>query len=294
MTGSLENIQRRTKSAGELALVVRTMKAMAISNMTSFEMAVEALQDYYRSISLGMYVSLRDQITSETVMHDQAGPVRHVAIVFGSDQGLVGPFNDTISLFSKKTLKAVPGRMESWAIGERTFFRLSEAELFPTKLFTVPTSVSGITPLVNHILTHIEEFRKSPNSGSIFVFHNSPLTGETYQPKSRRLFPIDEQWEQEVRQLRWPTRNLPETIGHPKETLRTLVREYLFVSLYKACAESLASENASRLAAMTRAEKNIEEMLEVLQQNYNRMRQSMIDEELFDVVAGFEALKKKG
>ena len=70
-----------------------------------------------------------------------------------------------------------------------------------------------------------------------------------------------------------------------------LISEYLFVSLFKACAESLASENASRLEAMQRAEKNIGDLLDDLNKKYHRLRQSSIDEELFDVVSGFEALK---
>jgi F-type H+-transporting ATPase subunit gamma len=73
-------------------------------------------------------------------------------------------------------------------------------------------------------------------------------------------------------------------------TLGALIREYLFVSLFRACAESLASENASRLAAMQRADKNIDELLEDLQKTFHRLRQSGIDEELFDVISGFEAL----
>ena len=83
--------------------------------------------------------------------------------------------------------------------------------------------------------------------------------------------------------------------------LRALIREYLFISLFKACAESLASENASRLAAMQRAEKNIEDLLETLYGDFHRLRQSSIDEELFDVISGYEAnvpsiigLKKDG
>ena len=76
-------------------------------------------------------------------------------------------------------------------------------------------------------------------------------------------------------------------------TLSALIREYLFISLFRACAESLASENASRLAAMQRAEKNIGELLETLHGNYHRLRQSGIDEELFDVISGYEALEKK-
>ncbi|MFT7031073.1 MAG: F-type H+-transporting ATPase subunit gamma, partial [Marinoscillum sp.] len=62
--------------------------------------------------------------------------------------------------------------------------------------------------------------------------------------------------------------------------------------LFKACAESLASENASRLVAMQRAEKNIEELLDKLNHQFHQLRQGLIDEELFDVVSGFEAIKK--
>ena len=62
------------------------------------------------------------------------------------------------------------------------------------------------------------------------------------------------------------------------------------MSLFRACAESLASENASRLAAMDRAEKNIKDLLETLQSSFHSLRQSGIDEELFDVTSGFEAL----
>jgi F-type H+-transporting ATPase subunit gamma len=79
-------------------------------------------------------------------------------------------------------------------------------------------------------------------------------------------------------------------MGGGTATLRALIREYLFVSLFRACAESLASENASRLAAMQRADKNIDELLEDLNRTFHRLRQSGIDEELFDVISGFEAL----
>ena len=81
--------------------------------------------------------------------------------------------------------------------------------------------------------------------------------------------------------------------GCRRHDLRALIREYLFVSLFRACAESLASENAGRLAAMQRADKNINELLEHLNGTFHRLRQSGIDEELFDVISGFEALSAK-
>jgi len=80
-------------------------------------------------------------------------------------------------------------------------------------------------------------------------------------------------------------------MNNRESTLRALIREYLFVTLFSACAESLASENASRLAAMQRAENNIDELQEDLNRSFHRLRQSDIDEELFDVISGFEALR---
>jgi hypothetical protein len=40
---------------------------------------------------------------------------------------------------------------------------------------------------------------------------------------------------------------------------------------------------------MERADRNIDELLEQLRGNFHRLRQSGIDEELFDVISGFEA-----
>src|SRR5690606_21698497 len=88
----------------------------------------------------------------------------------------------------------------------------------------------------------------------------------------------------------WPSHRLPEVVGDNIATLRALIREYLFVSIFRACAESLAAENASRLTAMERADRNIDELLEELNATYHRLRQSGIDAELFDLISGFEAL----
>jgi F-type H+-transporting ATPase subunit gamma len=65
------------------------------------------------------------------------------------------------------------------------------------------------------------------------------------------------------------------------------------VPLFKASAQLLASENASRLTAMLRAEENIARIIEDLTRRFHRMPQASIDEELFEVVSGYEALSKR-
>ena len=112
-------------------------------------------------------------------------------------------------------------------------------------------------------------------------------------PVSQRLLPLDAQWQRRLVKIPWPPGNLPEVMQSGSATLRALIREYLFISLFRACAESLASENASRLAAMERADKNIDELLESLLGTFHHLRQSSIDEELFDVISGYELLAKE-
>jgi F-type H+-transporting ATPase subunit gamma len=91
----------------------------------------------------------------------------------------------------------------------------------------------------------------------------------------------------------WPSRVLPTFSMEPRPLFAALVRQYLFISVFRACAESLASEHASRLSSMQGAERNIDERLDDLGGRYRRQRQESITEELLDVVAGFQALKRR-
>jgi F-type H+-transporting ATPase subunit gamma len=292
MSETTASLRRKIGSADELQSVVRTMKAVAASSIGQYENSVRALSDYYRTVELGLSIFFRKSTTVALIPESnvRADGAAVGAIVFGSDQGLVGQFNDVVADFAVKTLAALPGKPRIWAVGERVRGRLSDAGLPLAGLFDVPNSVKTITPLIGQILIASEASHSEGEVTELHLFYNRPSSGSVYAPVSQRLLPLDETWRRRLADLPWPTGNLPEVVGGGTTTLRTLIREYLFVSLFRACAESLASENANRLAAMQRADKNIDELLEDLNGKFHRLRQSGIDEELFDVVSGFEAL----
>jgi F-type H+-transporting ATPase subunit gamma len=205
----------------------------------------------------------------------------------------VGQFNEVVADYAMKTLPTLPGNAEFWAVGERVLARLTDANASLVGIFTVPNSVKAITPLVGQILVQTEARHSRGEGTELHLFYNRPTAGAVYAPVHQRLLPLDGDWRRKLAELPWPTRNPPQVFGLGTTSLRTYIREYLFVSLFRACAESLASENASRLAAMQRADKNIDGMLEDLKGTFHRLRQSDIDEELFDVISGFEALSGK-
>jgi F-type H+-transporting ATPase subunit gamma len=291
MSGTLQSLRRKIDGAGDLGGVVRAMKALAASSIGQYERAVRSLDDYDRTVELGLSLCLRHAGVAEFEPFKAAGP--DGAIVFGSDQGLVGRFNEAVVDLAVDTLKKLPhGVKRIWAVGDRTYGLLAHAGLAPVVLLTVPTSVDGIAPLVGRILIEFAAARERGEVAGCYVFHNHPESRALYKPVARQLLPLDRAWQTKTAAIPWPGKPLPEVMEGQEPALDAFVKEYLFVLLFQACAESLNSENASRLAAMQRAEKNIKDILEDLNGAFHRVRQNSIDEELFDVVSGFEALTK--
>jgi len=293
---TLESIRSKSERAKDLKSVVSAMKAMASSNIVQYEAAVASLADYYHTVALGIiayFKAEKIEAINERKKIKKNKDELVCAIVFGSDQGLVGQFNDVMADFVSKSFKDLPGKKEIWVVGERVQLLLSDMGFNITQHYAAPNDVSTITPLVQQILIKSEECHEKQEIHEFYIFHNQPKSGAGYQQVMQRFLPLDEKWKDDLQKLKWPTKLPPQIAGAAKPTLLELISSYLFVSLFKSCAESLASENASRLDAMQRAEKNIGDLLDDLNNKYHRLRQSSIDEELFDVVAGFEALKSE-
>ncbi|MEO7212019.1 MAG: F0F1 ATP synthase subunit gamma [Mucilaginibacter sp.] len=293
---TLEDLNRKLDGAKDIKSVVKAMKAMAAANISQYEAAVASLGDYYHTVTLGIKAYLKAEKIQTVIENPGAGKDEDqtvCVIVFGSDLGLVGQFNDLLSGFVQQSFNVITGKKEIWVIGERIQALLADAGLNITKSYAVPVSIDAVTPLIQSLLIEIEEIRETRHLKQFYVFHNQPKTGSSYEPVLQRLLPLDEKWMQDLMAIQWPTNTIPEVIGNTVTTLSALINAYLFVSVFRASTESLAAENASRLEAMQRAEKSISDMLESLGKKFQRLRQSMIDEELFDVVSGFEALKKE-
>ena len=290
MSDTAASLSRKINSAGDLQSVVRTMKAMAASSIGQYERAVRSLDDYYQTVQLGLIACFQqsDPLAGMPRMEQKETGIIG-AVVFGSDQGLVGQFNDLMVDFVVNTLGNLPGKKMVWAVGERIQSRFADSGLLSGDSFILPNSIGAITPLIGQILIATDTLREKGEITQLYLFHNRPQSGAIFTPVSQRLLPMDAAWQRDLATISWPGRSLPEVMNDGERTLMAFVREYLFVSIFRACAESLASENASRLAAMQRAEKNIDELLEDLNQTFHRLRQNLIDEELFDVVSGFEA-----
>ncbi len=296
MNTSAQALRRKLADAHDLASVVRAMKALAAGSVGQYERAVQALDDYERTLERALAVRLRHAPQTSSDARPGRAMASSGVIVFGSDQGLVGRFNEALMGRVSARLGAQPvaGRAGPiWAIGERVQALLVEAGYRQTHLLWVPTTVQAITSLVDRLLVEVEAARVRSDVPAVHIFYNRQTAAAAYAPSERRLLPLDDVWLRHLVAVPWPGGSPPQIIDARPGMLSTLIRGYLFAVLFRACAESLASENASRLAAMQRAERNIEDRLETLHRQAQAMRQTAIDEELFDLIAGSEALVKR-
>ena len=294
-----EALQRKINTAEELQSIVNTMKALAAVSIRQYENAVISLAEHSRVLRMGLQV-LMIHNPEALAAQKPSRPHRLGGVVFGSDQGMCGRFNQQLVEFAvdrlerllraniSQGLTAPPPTL--LAIGSRIADRLLAVGQPVEHCLSVPGSVGGITPLVQSIVLQLEAWRQSGQVDHIWVFHNRPAGGTASASTLLPLFPLCYLYLQSLQQQPWPSRCRPQMRMDDERLFSALFQQHFFIGLYRACAESLASENASRLASMRIAEKNIEARLFDLKAAFQQQRQDAITEELLDIVSGFEAL----
>ena len=143
MNDTTVSLRRKMAGAADLQSVVRTMKAVAAANIGQYERSVRALDDYFRTVETGLGACFRKMGPKPILPKPgrRAAPGAVVAVVFGSDQGLVGQFNDWVTHYAAKTLAPLSTQPVILAIGERIHAHLSDTGLRPASTFALPHSV---------------------------------------------------------------------------------------------------------------------------------------------------------
>jgi len=291
-------VHRQLRSAQELQSIVKTMRALAAGNIHQYENAVQSLATFNRTLNQGLQIFLAHfpevlQPTSTATPTATQGGLG--IVVFGSDQGMCGRFNEQMAIYVLRHLRRSPleaDKRRLIVVGTRLADLLEREGYVPNRRLAVPSALGKVGQQVQTIVLQLEQWRSEQQIDYIWTFYHHPQHGLS-TPKLKQLFPFDQAVLRTLSETPWPSRCRPMIFQEKTPLFLALFRQSFFVGLYRACVESLASENASRLASMQMAEKNINERLETLNRLYQQQRQTSITSELLDIVSGFEVLKKK-
>lgn len=311
---ALEELRNQIKTVEDMQSVVSTMKTLAAARIRQFEAAADATRSYDETVQMGLQILLQtqpnqphgtegsllrlfDRSTDEinkTSTANSNQQTRTGLLLLGTDQGFCGRFNETVfeSATSSlpKTGDAAAGHQPLiLAVGSRLSRMLQSGGLSVESSISVPGSVSKILSTVTKMLVAVESWMQEFGTTDIVLIYNRRRTASAFEVKRIQLLPISSEYLQRISKRSWQSRSLPVCSIPPKQLLPQVIQQHLFVQLFRAVAESLASENASRIAAMQQAETNIARRLEGLSTRFNQSRQRAITEELMDIISGFEA-----
>jgi len=288
---TLDVLKKKIKTAQDLLSVVKTMKSLAAVNIRHYESAAASLERYGEVVDAGWQALFRTPMEVLPAVNER----QMIFLVFGSDQGMCGQFNEVIANLAAERFSAeqAAGRgVAVWTAGERVRAALENFHAVEDH-FALPGGPAGIPGQVQEIVRTFEQRRHENGVEVLEVFYNQLVSAGGYEPVHARILPLDASWVERRRREKWPNNCLPLLGMAPEHLFRELFRQYLFVSFYKAFAQSLASENAARLRSMQAAEKNIQELEETLEARFRETRQTIITSELLDIISGFEAVGGK-
>lgn len=284
---NLQKIEKEINSAKSLQSIVNTMKAFASSNISQFQRAAKSSWQYKENLDKALYVVL---LEDDQIINQEKIIGTSLDIIFGSDHGLAGRFNERIVTYSLSQIKDKKDNMQV-IIGHQVLSRLPD-NIKNCGFFNVPHTTENITKQVNSLLLKIDELRRDNKIEKIILHYNKPIDKINFTETSEILFPIDLEAITKMTKT-WDSKRIPTYFSNKEEMLSSLIQQYLFITLYRAFCFSLASENASRLASMQAASDNIEEKLAELTLQYRSVRQDSITEELNDIISGFKVISKK-
>jgi F-type H+-transporting ATPase subunit gamma len=288
-------VRRRLEGAETLATVVTTMKTLASVRIGQYRRAVAALDASSKTLDLAAQALVR--LYPELLATTAAPEARSLAVVvFGSDRGLCGPFNDRLARAAQAALvegRAADARPEEvplvLAIGRRLAGRLRVLGVPVERQVRPPGALDTVDMAVLDVLTHVDAWRSAARADRLVLVHARPTSAAAFTTRTVRLLPLDVAWLRRLRDRPWPTNRMPLELSDPPRLLHGVIRQRIAHALVGAFAASQAAENAARLAAMDAAERNIQERVAQLHSAYHQARQNAITEELLDIQAAYAA-----
>jgi F-type H+-transporting ATPase subunit gamma len=282
----LQELQQKLDSIKALREIVGAMRNLAALYIRRAESTLRAIRPYAAVVETALDVVLQ-RLGAGAGEPPADSP--YAAIVFASDQGLCGTYNDRVVRAALDFKKRTPGPCHWVAIGSRGSSLLTLRGVDPTLTARAPTSLEGIKAQLPDLAARIFAAYLHADAQRLFFIYNAYEGLGRFQAKARRVLPPSRE---DLGSSDLPGRE-PILTDEPAELLGRLIEEYFYIQLHRGLLESHASENGARLVSMTAAGTNIDTRLAELTQEFQTVRQDVITSELLDVIGGAEALQQE-
>ena len=290
-----EELERRIKTTTDLKGIVKTMKMLSSVSFSQYEKALNSLIQYGKTLHEAFHGLFSQNFFDYSPSEIKTTTPKILAIVIGSDNGLVGRFNKEILNYVKTSCSELgtnKKQIRMIAVGKRIALLAQTMDFHLAHTYPISNSIKEISALAGIILTKIDAEVSSQHFDMVEIFYNKQQNF-SFKPQMRQLMPLSLENFKRLKKTPWEGRMKPLITAEKGELFSALLHEYFTIQLTNAITASLAAEHFTRMNHMQQAEKNIEEKLTQLHLEHQQARQNQITDELTDIVSGATAITKK-
>ncbi len=291
---STRSIKRRIKSVGSTKQITKAMNLVAASKLQRAKSKMEDTRPFFNE-TRRVIASIVNNSKGITHPYLEERPVRNTAvIVVTGDRGLCGGYNTNVS---REALKLINTKASASmiVIGNKA------KDYFKRRNKNIVRSYQGISEkpfyedaceigqLVLSLFTKGEV-------DEVYLAYTEFKSAISYFPKVVKILPVDTGEFKETENKTTDQNNVASGSTlmsyEPSEeaVLDVVIPKYLNTVIFGALVESAACEQGARMTSMDSATENAEEMIEKLTIKFNRVRQSVITQEINEIVSGANAV----
>ena len=214
-------------------------------------------------------------------------------VVVSSDRGLSGAYNNNILSYTLEHFSNVDLPVSYVAVGRKG------RDMLIRRRKDVVADFSGLPPAptfsdVSAIGRLIVDDYLNGLYDQVFIAYTEFFTILRQIPTISKLLPLEVVYSEDRKSLNatHPTHSVFTYEPDQSEILDQIVPRFTAVQIYRCILSAAASEHAARMMAMRSATDNAQELMGLLQLDYNKARQQTITNEMLDITTGAEALTK--
>ena len=278
---SIKEVKNRIGSVKSTQQLTKAMKMVAAAKLKKAQDKVLQLRPYSKKLN-EILSNLSGSINNDLFKTRNINSA--LVVIVSSDKGLCGSFNSSLfkefnTFCNQNTIKNIT----VLPIGKKAydFFKNSKFELNLNYW-------EGLNNFSYDNSSEICEYLIDSFLGSKFdkvsIIYNEFKNVAVQKTVSEDFLPVP--------QVDSESNSSNNYIFEPEKNkiVRHLIPQTLKTQLFKSVLESSASEQGSRMTAMSQATDNAGELLKELKLTYNRTRQAAITKEILEIVGGAEAL----
>ena len=292
---SAREMRMRIRSVKNISQVTRALEAVSASKVRKAVAAVTATRAYAtKAWQVLTHIAAQP---GRVILHPLLArrPEIHnvLVVVISGDRGLAGAYNTNIIRFVIQRFDHFEVPVRYIAVGRKgRDLLLRRRKQVIAEFANLPAAPSfADVSAIGRVA--VEEFLKG-EVDEVYLVYTDFVNMVRQEPVIKKLLPL-EVGDKAGRVQEYAHQRLTAAyIYEPteEELLDEIIPRFTALQVYQAILESLASEHAARMVAMSNATENAIELVSQLQLQYNKARQQTITSDLLDIAGGAEALAK--